>query len=189
MEPSRQHPADRTDGFGQDAAGETLARLLNVPFTIADATTLTEAGYVGGMSKTSSRSCCRNVITMSKAPRPALSTLMRSTRFRAKRKPVDHPGCVGRGRQALLLKLIEGTVASVPPQGGQASAAGVPAGRHPQYFVHLWRRLRVWKIIQARSTSTGIGFSADIRSTESETRGPGAGRGRTGDLIRFGLIP
>lgn len=70
-------------GSGKTLLAETLARMLNVPFTIADATTLTEAGYVGKMSRTSSRSCCRNAITMLIKLNGALSTLMKSTRFRA----------------------------------------------------------------------------------------------------------
>ena len=70
-------------GSGKTLLAETLARFLNVPFTIADATTLTEAGYVGEDVKTSFRSCCKNATTMSRKPRPASSISMRSTRSRA----------------------------------------------------------------------------------------------------------
>ncbi len=78
-------------GSGKTLLAETLARLLNVPFTIADATTLTEAGYVGRTSRTSFRSCCRSATTMWKKPRWVLSTSTKSTRFRASRTTRPSP--------------------------------------------------------------------------------------------------
>ncbi len=79
-------------GSGKTLLAQTLARLLNVPFVMADATTLTEAGYVGRMSRTSSRSCCRSAITRSKRRSRASSTSMRSTRYRAKATIPPLPG-------------------------------------------------------------------------------------------------
>ena len=79
-------------GSGKTLLAETLARLLDVPFTIADATTLTEAGYVAKTLRISSRNCCKNAITMWKKPSVASSTSMRSTRFPASQTTLRLPG-------------------------------------------------------------------------------------------------
>ena len=111
-------------GSGKTLLAETLARMLNVPFTIADATTLTEAGYVGEDVENIIQKLCRNVITMSIKPSAALFISMKLTRYHVSLTTLQLPVmCPVKVFSRRCLKLIEGTVASVPPQGGR---------KHPQ---------------------------------------------------------
>ncbi len=180
-------------GSGKTLLAETLARLLDVPFAIADATTLTEAGYVGEDVENIIQKILQKCDYDVEKAESAIVYIDEIDKISRKSESTSITRDVsGEGVQQALLKLIEGTVASIAPQGGR---------KHPnQEFVQVNTANMLFivggafagldKVIQARSETGGIGFSADVKTKdESKNIGQLFAEVEAEDLIKYGLIP